>query len=67
MKEVLTIGFVATAISPYFSEEQQVRIKSENHLKKIIAEYDAKLICFHKTIFSINTKYYKNVKRASIN
>mgnify|MGYP000325638253 CR=1 FL=1 len=52
MKEVLTIGFVATAISPYFSEEQQVRIKSENHLKKIIAEYDAKLICFHKTIFS---------------
>ena len=36
MKEVLTIGFVATAISPYFSEEQQVRIKSENHLKKII-------------------------------
>ncbi len=27
MKEVLTIGFVATAISPYFSEEQQVRIK----------------------------------------
>jgi len=38
MKEVLTIGFVATAISPYFSEEQQVRIKSENHLKKIAKE-----------------------------
>ena len=65
MKEVLTIGFVATAISPYFSEEQQVRIKSENHLKKIIAEYDAKLICFHKTIFSKEDsveaeKFFKN-------
>ena len=65
MKEVLTIGFVATAISPYFSEEQQVRTKSENHLKKIIAEYDAKLICFHKTIFSKEDsveaeKFFKN-------
>ena len=55
MKEVLTIGFVATAISPYFSEEQQVRIKSENHLKKIIAEYDAKLLCFHKKKRDINS------------
>ena len=65
MKEVLTIGYVATAITPYYSEEQQVRIKSENNLKRIIAEYDAKLICFHKTIFtkedSIEAeKFFKN-------
>ena len=65
MKEVLTIGYVATAITPYYSEEQQVRVKSENHLKKIIEKYDVKLICFHKTIFtkedSIEAeKFFKN-------
>ncbi len=65
MKEVLTIGYVATAITPYYSEEQQVRVKSENHLKKIIEKYDVKLICFYKTIFtkedSIEAeKFFKN-------
>ena len=65
MKEVLTIGYVATAITPYYSEEQQVRVKSENHLKKIIEKYNVKLICFNKTIFtkedSIEAeKFFKN-------
>ena len=33
MKKILTIGYAATAISPYYSEEQHVRKKSEEHLR----------------------------------
>ncbi len=35
MKEVLRIGFVATSISPYYAEEQNVRKNSEEQLKII--------------------------------
>ena len=52
MKEVLKIGFVGTAISPYYAEEQEVRKNSEVHLKKILENFDVELISFHKTIFS---------------
>ena len=52
MKEVLKIGFVGTAISPYYAEEQKVRKNSEVHLKKILENFDVELISFHKTIFS---------------
>ena len=52
MKEVLKIGFVGTAISPYYAEEQEVRKNSEAHLKKILENFDVELISFHKTIFS---------------
>ena len=52
MKEVLKIGFVGTAISPYYAEEQEVRKNSEDHLKKILENFDVELISFHKTIFS---------------
>ena len=34
MKEILKIGFVGTAISPYYAEEQEVRKNSEFQLKK---------------------------------
>ena len=52
MKEVLKIGFVGTAISPYYAEEQKVRKNSEVYLKKILENFDVELISFHKTIFS---------------
>ena len=52
MKEVLRIGFVATSISPYYAEEQNVRKNSEEHLKLILKNYDVELLSFHKTIFS---------------
>ena len=52
MKEILKIGFVGTAISPYYAEEQKVRKNSEVHLKKILENFDVELISFHKTIFS---------------
>ena len=52
MKEILKIGFVGTAISPYYAEEQEVRKNSEAHLKKILENFDVELISFHKTIFS---------------
>jgi hypothetical protein len=48
----LNIGYVATAISPYYSDEYKVREKSEASLKKILAEFDVNFIPFHKTIFS---------------
>ena len=32
----LNIGFVATAIAPYYAEEQKVRIKSEQHLQQLL-------------------------------
>ena len=46
-----TIGYVATAISPYFAEEEKIREKSEAELKKIIGDYDAEIICYPETIF----------------
>ena len=52
MKEILKIGFVGTAISPYYAEEQEVRKNSEFQLKKILENFDVELISFHKTIFS---------------
>ena len=52
MKKILTIGYVATAINPYYSEEQEVRKKSEEHLKIILKNYDVDLLSFHKTIFT---------------
>ena len=52
MKEILKIGFVGTAISPYYAEEQEVRKNSETQLKKLLQNYDVELISFHKTIFS---------------
>ena len=52
MKEILKIGFVGTAINPYYAEEQEVRKNSEVHLKKILENFDVELISFHKTIFS---------------
>ena len=51
MKKILTIGYAATAISPYYSEEQQVRKKSEEHLKTILKNYDVELISFKKNNF----------------
>ena len=54
MKEILKIGFVGTAISPYYAEEQEVRKKSETQLKKLLENYDVELISFNKTIFSKN-------------
>ena len=44
MKEILKIGFVGTAISPYYAEEQEVRKNSEIHLKKILENFDVDLI-----------------------
>ena len=52
MRIKLNIGYVATAIAPYYSEEQKVREKSEVHLKNILKNFDVNLISFHKTIFS---------------
>ena len=42
MKKSFTIGYVATAISPYFAEEYKVRENSEVNLKKILI-YQIKL------------------------
>ena len=52
MNITLNIGFVCTAISPYYAEEYKVRDKSEKQLKKILENFNVKLICFHKTIFT---------------
>ena len=56
MKEVLRIGFVATSISPYYAEEQNVRKNSEEQLKIILKNYDVELLSFHKTIFLKKTQ-----------
>jgi len=48
----LNIGYVATAISPYYSNEYKVREKSETNLKKLLGNFDVNFIPFHKTIFS---------------
>ena len=52
MNITLNIGFVCTAISPYYAEEYKIRDKSEKQLKKILENFKVKLICFHKTIFT---------------
>ena len=61
MKEILKIGFVGTAISPYYAEEQEVRKKSETQLKTLLENYDVELISFNKTIFSKNDSKF-NIK-----
>ncbi len=48
----LNIGYVATAIPPYYSNEYKVREKSETNLKKLLDNFDVNFIPFHKTIFS---------------
>ena len=52
MKNNFTIGYVATAISPYFSEEYKVRENSELNLKKILKNYDVELLSYKKTVFT---------------
>ena len=52
MKNNFTIGYVATAISPYFSEEYKVRENSEVNLKKILKNYDVELLSYNKTVFT---------------
>ena len=52
MKNNFTIGYVATAISPYFSEEYKVRENSEINLKKILKNYDVELLSYNKTVFT---------------
>ena len=61
----LNIGFAATAIAPYYAEEQKVRIKSEQHLQQLLKNYDVNIISFTKTIFSKDDaieaeKFFKN-------
>jgi len=61
----LNIGYVATAIAPYYSNEYKVREKSEASLKKLLGNFDVDFIPFHKTIFSKNDsleaeKFFKN-------
>ena len=61
----LNIGYVATAIPPYYSNEYKVREKSETELKKILDNFDVNFIPFHKTIFSKEDsieaeKFFKN-------
>ena len=61
----LNIGYVATAIPPYYSDEYQVREKSETDLKKLLDNFDVNFIPFHKTIFSKEDsieaeKFFKN-------
>ena len=61
----LNIGFVATAIAPYYAEEQKVRIKSEQRLQQLLKNYDVNIISFTKTIFSKDDaieaeKFFKN-------
>ncbi len=48
----LNIGYVATAIAPYYSNEYKVREKSEIALKQLLSNFDVNFIPFHKTIFS---------------
>ena len=52
MKVKLNIGYVATAIAPYYSNEYKVREKSEIALKKLLSSFDVNFIPFNKTIFS---------------
>jgi len=52
MKVKLNIGYVATAIAPYYSNEYKVREKSEIALKELLSSFDVNFIPFHKTIFS---------------
>ncbi len=61
----LNIGYVATAIAPYYSKEYKVRERSETDLKKILGNFDVNFIPFHKTIFSKEDsieveKFFKN-------
>ena len=61
----LNIGFVATAIAPYYAEEQKVRVNSEHHLQNLLKNFDVNLISFNKTIFSKDEaieaeKFFKN-------
>ena len=61
----LNIGYVATAIAPYYSNEYKVREKSEASLKKLLGNFDVNFIPFHKTIFSKKDsleaeKFFKN-------
>ena len=61
----LNIGYVATAIPPYYSNEYKVREKSETDLKKLLDNFDVNFIPFHKTIFSKEDskeaeKFFKN-------
>ena len=61
----LNIGYVATAIPPYYSDEYQVREKSETDLKKLLDNFDVNFIPFHKTVFSKEDsieaeKFFKN-------
>ena len=61
----LNIGYVATAIPPYYSNEYKVREKSETDLNKLLDNFDVNFIPFHKTIFSKEDsieaeKFFKN-------
>ena len=61
----LNIGYVATAIAPYYSKEYKVRERSETDLKKLLNNFDVNFIPFHKTIFSKEDsieaeKFFKN-------
>ena len=56
MKEVLRIGFVATSISPYYAEEQNVRKNSEERLKLILKNYDVEFYHFTKQFFLKKTQ-----------
>mgnify|MGYP003304638569 CR=1 FL=1 len=61
----LNIGYVATAIAPYYSNEYKVRENSEIALKKLLSNFDVNFIPFHKTIFSEEDaveaeKFFKN-------
>jgi len=61
----LNIGFVATAIAPYYAEEQKVRVNSEHNLQNLLKNFDVNLISFNKTIFSKDEaieaeKFFKN-------
>ena len=40
----LNIGYVATAIAPYYSNEYKVREKSEASLKKLLGNFDVNFI-----------------------
>ena len=61
----LNIGYVATAIAPYYSNEYKVRENSEIALKKLLSNFDVNFVPFHKTIFSEEDaveaeKFFKN-------
>ena len=61
----LNIGYVATAITPYYSDEYKVREKSEASLKKLLADFDVNFIPFHKTIFSTEDSKEAETKKAT--